>query len=311
MSTSSSSQSVVAGPTRLRPSQRSHKRRAAGIPLPRPASKRNANALVLTSEPENIFAPEDDRQVHEREGSDDLDQVIMALDMKERGALGCAYYLAQEERLYCMEDVKSGGAEVIESRMSACTSYEFADTVEVKVQIEPTMLLLSPRVAENERDGNDAGSARRGSLVDNGGHNPFERCYTSDLILSDESPPLPYELNYRPAPEFGYEGAKNKLANLNLGRGGAPEVKFLIPGDATAHEDDDTREDFGFTSRQGRLLQISSWIDFDNRVSVGCAGAVITFLQRKRANEFLPGDRAANRAFPITSMEMFGLSGTM
>lgn len=134
---------------------------------------------------------------------------------------------------------------------------------------------------------------------------------TADQAPADDSVPLPYELNFRPAPEFGYDGAKNKLANLNLEMNRVSEVRFLIPGDAAAYEEGETRDDFGFTSRQGRLLQISGLIDLDSRVSVGCAGAVLTFLQRKRANEFLPGDRAASRAFPITSLEMFGLKDTM
>ena len=39
----------------------------------------------------------------------------MAVDTKERGAVGCAYYVSAEEKLYFMEDVKLGGVEVMES----------------------------------------------------------------------------------------------------------------------------------------------------------------------------------------------------
>jgi hypothetical protein len=38
----------------------------------------------------------------------------MALDLKARGILGCAYYIAREERLFCMEDSMGGGLEAIE-----------------------------------------------------------------------------------------------------------------------------------------------------------------------------------------------------
>lgn len=42
------------------------------------------------------------------------DQVIMAIDIGRKNNVGCAYYIAGEERLLCMEEVVLGGAEVIE-----------------------------------------------------------------------------------------------------------------------------------------------------------------------------------------------------
>lgn len=44
-----------------------------------------------------------------------LDDVVMAVDMTDRHTVGCAYYVAREEKLYFMEDVKLGGADVIEN----------------------------------------------------------------------------------------------------------------------------------------------------------------------------------------------------
>jgi DNA mismatch repair protein MSH5 len=44
-----------------------------------------------------------------------LDNVIMAIDMKEHGTVGCAYYVAREERLFCMEDVVHGGTDTVET----------------------------------------------------------------------------------------------------------------------------------------------------------------------------------------------------
>jgi DNA mismatch repair protein MSH5 len=55
------------------------------------------------------------RQNDEQSFSDDDDeQVIMAVDIKERGTVGCCYYVAQEEKLYILCDVQSGGKEIIE-----------------------------------------------------------------------------------------------------------------------------------------------------------------------------------------------------
>jgi DNA mismatch repair protein MSH5 len=44
-----------------------------------------------------------------------LDNVIMAIDMKEHGTVGCAYYVAREERLFCMEDIAHGGIDTVEA----------------------------------------------------------------------------------------------------------------------------------------------------------------------------------------------------
>ena len=57
-----------------------------------------------------------DGEFLEREANDSLGEVVMAVDLRDRGTVGCCYYIASEERLYMMEDVKSGGIEVIDSR---------------------------------------------------------------------------------------------------------------------------------------------------------------------------------------------------
>ena len=44
--------------------------------------------------------PENDAEVKEREDSDRLDEVIMAVEMRDRGTVGCAYYLPREQTLY-------------------------------------------------------------------------------------------------------------------------------------------------------------------------------------------------------------------
>ena len=43
-----------------------------------------------------------------------LEHIIMAIDRQQRGAIGCAYYAAREEKLYCLQDLNNGGLEVIE-----------------------------------------------------------------------------------------------------------------------------------------------------------------------------------------------------
>lgn len=45
-----------------------------------------------------------------------MEQIIVALDMRDKGKLGCAYYIASEERLLCMEEISGGDVDVAEKR---------------------------------------------------------------------------------------------------------------------------------------------------------------------------------------------------
>lgn len=54
-------------------------------------------------------------------GEDDLDtdalnEIVMAIDIRGKGIVGCSYYVAREEKLYFMEDVKCGGVDVVDTR---------------------------------------------------------------------------------------------------------------------------------------------------------------------------------------------------
>lgn len=65
--------------------------------------------------------PSRDHPLHESEADDDADalnEVILAVDLRERGTVGCAYYVARDEKLYFMEDARLGGVETIEARKS-------------------------------------------------------------------------------------------------------------------------------------------------------------------------------------------------
>lgn len=52
--------------------------------------------------------------VDDEGGSDDLHEVIMALDIRDNNKLGCAWYIAREEKMYLIEDVPGGGLPVAE-----------------------------------------------------------------------------------------------------------------------------------------------------------------------------------------------------
>lgn len=60
----------------------------------------------------------------------------MAVEIKERGSIGCAYYIAREEKLCLMEDIKMAGLD----------SLDVIDTL--KTHVQPTVILISTRCDE-------------------------------------------------------------------------------------------------------------------------------------------------------------------
>jgi DNA mismatch repair protein MSH5 len=88
-------------------------------------------------------------------------------------------------------------------------------------------------------------------------------------------------------------------------------VSFLVPGDSVGYDELAALNSYQSTGRQGKLLRISGCIDLDNKMSMGCVGAILTYLQRKRRSEYLQDDPDAQRAYQVTNMEMFSLKDTM
>jgi DNA mismatch repair protein MSH5 len=72
-----------------------------------------------------------------REDADSVNEIIMAINMRDRGTLGCAYYIAREEKLYMMEDIKMAGLDIVDS---------------LKLHAQPTILLISSRADEELED---------------------------------------------------------------------------------------------------------------------------------------------------------------
>ncbi|KAK3616211.1 hypothetical protein LTR56_026103 [Elasticomyces elasticus] len=210
---------------------------------------------------------------------ENLAEVIMAVDLSNRGTVGCAYYVARQEKLYFMEDVKLGGPDIVD---------------QLKLFIDPTVVLVSSRCDEEVINRLDPEMRNGGASVD-----------------GRDQTRLPYMPECRPGAEFGYESARNKLVNLQLGQQGGPRVTFVVPGDVMTEQEDFNNPEAGFAGRQGQLLRLSGWINVESRTTVGCAGAVLSYLQRRRTTSYLPGDQAASAMFRIATVEMFSLSGSM
>jgi len=140
----------------------------------------------------------------------------------------------------------------------------------VKFQVGPTVLLLSSRVDDLEHATHEDG---------------------------EEETDRPYQALMRVASEFTYEHGRRKLAALRFGEEHGPEI--IAPVDL--HD----------VTSQGRsrekLLKLSSWIDMNCKVSVGCAGAVLAYLQRRKF-----GDEGSHgEELQFQCVEMFSLMDAM
>lgn len=133
---------------------------------------------------------------------------------------------------------------------------------------------------------------------------------SSALTVTDSPFYLPYHLDVRPSQEFSPASAKNKIVALDISSTHEHRLQFLVPHNGMMSADELDAENVGFTLQEGKLLHMSSSVDMENSITVGCAGAVLTYLQRRRATEPNLGDEGSD-AFRVRSVEMFGLKGTM
>lgn len=62
------------------------------------------------------------------------DETILAIEMKENGNIGCAYYVARDEALFLQEDVPMAGLDFIETLL---------------LRVEPSTVLISLRSPDN------------------------------------------------------------------------------------------------------------------------------------------------------------------
>ncbi|RAL10511.1 MutS family protein MSH5 [Aspergillus homomorphus CBS 101889] len=203
---------------------------------------------------------------------DELDQVIVAIDTRDSGTVGCSYYSAREEKLYLLGDLRYSDSEIIDSLI---------------LQTSPTMLLLSPRVDHN-------------ALQDRQMLDPD----------SDTGSLLPFQLDVRPSQEFGYENAKNKLVALGISSKHEQRIRFLVPHNGLVDSEQIDSETLDFTLQEGKLLHISSSIEMENMVTIGCAGALLMHLQRRRASASIASNQATE-LYRVAFVEMFSLLGTM
>ena len=187
-----------------------------------------------------------------------------------------------------------------------------ADNGTVKLYVNPTIVLISARIDERVHDLLDPEHTTSSSVHPEGKPKDikttriaYSHCRTEDQFS------LPYILDLRPSSEFQYEAGKRKLVEFRSGKENYSSASFLVPGDDGASAGHGEAYTAGYTNRQGKLLRLSCRLDLESQLSVGCAGAVLCYLQRRRTVQYLPGDEDAARAFRVRDTEMFTLENIM
>ncbi|KAI9036427.1 MutS family protein MSH5 [Aspergillus affinis] len=220
---------------------------------------------------------------------DVFDQVIVAIDTRDSGTVGCSYYSAREEKLYMLGDMQSSGTDVIDT---------------IIFQTKPTVILASPRVDYVH------GQGRSGSEQDNSKNFQYIHMESAknNSIAGSESY-LPYQIDIRPSQEFGHASAMSKLVSLDVSSKHEERIRFLVPHAGIFDPDQMDTESLDFTLQEGRLLHMGGSIELQNTVTMGCAGAILTHLQRRRAT--MSSGNGSIEIFRVASVEMMGLKGTM
>ncbi|KAI5462940.1 muts domain V-domain-containing protein [Mariannaea sp. PMI_226] len=169
----------------------------------------------------------------------------MAIDMRQKSTIGCAYFSTSDGVLYLSEDIPMANMDTAEQFL---------------VHVEPTTLLISAR-----------------------------------------------------APEFSTESAQERLVNLHSESLSQTQAIF------SAATDNDLFTGMGDNSDAMsppeswifRSLRCGGSVNLASLVSVGCAGAVLGDICRRRSAGFLPDGQTSGVLFRVHSLNMFSLSAYM
>lgn len=173
----------------------------------------------------------------------------MAIDMKDNGTLGCAYYVAAEESMFLLEDVAMAGVDVAETLL---------------LHARPTTVLVTSRTPQplfdvlkqgcQELDASDQSKKIIGCT------------HWTVLISRQGGPRGAYILLKLKSSDFRYESGREKLLSLHLHLHDAQEILFTSVLDEAMEMADGEIEQNG--SVQGTLMRLGASINLDSRLTV-------------------------------------------
>lgn len=270
------------------------------IPLRAPGSRSSVFSSQRDRDVVRADVFESEAEIEARENSDAINEIIMAIDLKNRGSIGCAYYSAREEKLCLMEDIKMAGLDIIDT---------------LKVHVQPTVILISTRSDEKLEDhlSKDARGIERGNEASK------LRARLRPLALLTPVLQMIYSAPTSLTPVLPPNSPQRRPRSgcsvwISIVTGSHNSTLLLL--DILWSELHQTRWVGKCDSLVGLILTVSSrCVDqYDlgryhaNFAQIGCAGAVMEYIGRRKSIDYLPNDEAALVAFRIRSIEMFALS---
>ncbi|KAK3337311.1 muts domain V-domain-containing protein [Cercophora scortea] len=198
----------------------------------------------------------------------------MGLDMKKDGKIGCAYYVVADGTLSIEEDIAMGGVEAAETFV---------------LQIQPTTIIIPNRAPDVLVEFLEQDAQR------------FDDDAESNNELRGS-----YILRHLAAVEFDYDAAKESLVRADLGSS--------VP--ASDHVEVITADEDGVdcigSSDHSKLVRLAGSVNINSHMAIGCAGAVLHDLTRRRATELQATDGVdAAISFPVKSIKMITPTDTM
>ncbi|KAM4059327.1 mutS family protein [Hirsutella rhossiliensis] len=213
------------------------------------------------------------------DGSNDslLHEIIMALDMRDGGSMGCAFFTTSTGVLSLSEDLPLADTNIAEHFIT---------------HVQPTTLLVSARAPEH--------------LLDYLGKQavPHNR--------PDDCPPR-FILRALASSDFSPSSAHDRLVDLQLDESLGPSAIFSTAAigsdDFRPCEQEQAVDNFDpHESANFRLMRFGSLVNLDSQASVTCAGAVLAELHRRRSTGCLPDDGGAAAALEVISIQTFSLA---
>ncbi|KAH7326765.1 muts domain V-domain-containing protein [Stachybotrys elegans] len=137
----------------------------------------------------------------------------------------------------------------------------------------------------------------------------------NDVLYQDNTGSVAshFILRAMPSSDFSYDAACERLAGLDACTLDEVKAVFTATGSDSSTERIEVTADTVKTSESHRfrMMRCGSLIHLDSRVSVGCAGAVLADIHRRRSTCFLPDGQATEALFHVTKVAMFSMEDYM
>ena len=202
----------------------------------------------------------------------------MAIDMNRDGKVGCAYYVVLDETLVIQEDVSMGWIETVATLV---------------LQAQPTTIMVPNKAPQTLTEFLEKDAQKLDDDDDDDDKDDDDAIEVRGL----------YILRHLVSAEFDYDAGKEALLGLY---NDASSAGGMPPGE----EDENVVHCIGGSNHR-RLMRLEKTVNLSSHLSIGCAGAVLSDLERRRSTEHLAPGTEAPVSFRVKAITMSSQSDVM